>query len=158
MGQDVGNIYTRMQWTMVRAMQGDFVTSDTPVVRRDPGFRGGLYGGGLFSPTAQVWFPLSKRVVIVITHDRPGEQKFFELIEAGREDEAEAVRSQLPPIRERGADQTLVEAINRQTITRADRFVFSPFESTEISQLLRGESQNMKMVSSPPPPIRKKDQ
>lgn len=155
MGQQIGNIYTRMLWTVVRAMEGEFVTSDAPVVRRDPGYKGGLYGGGLFSPTAEVWFPLSKQAVIVITHDETGEEKFFELLAAGRRDEAEAVRRQLPPIRERGARRTLVEAINQQTVTNADRFVFSPFESAEISKLLQGESQNMRMVSSPPPPIRK---
>jgi hypothetical protein len=47
-----------------------------------------------------------------------------------------------------------VNAINHQTITRGDRFVFSPFESVEISKLMRGESQNMHVVSSPPPPVR----
>lgn len=158
MGQQIGNIYTRMQWTVVRAIEGEFVTSDAPVVRRDPVFRGGLYGGGLFSSTAEVWFPLSKQAVIVITHDEPGEQEFFELLAAGRREEAESVRRQLPPIRERGAKKPLVEAINRQTIANADRFVFSPFESNEISKLLRGESQNMRIVSSPLPPIRKKDE
>jgi uncharacterized protein DUF4238 len=154
MGQQIGNIYTRMQWTVVRAIEGEFVTSDAPVVRRDPGFRGGLYGGGLFSPTAEVWFPLSKQAVIVVTHDEPGEQKFFELLASGRREEAEAVRRQLPPIRERAAKKPLVEAINHQTVTNADRFVFSPFESAEISKILQGESQNMRIVSSPPPPIR----
>jgi hypothetical protein len=158
MGQQIGNIYTRMQWTVVRATEGDFVTSDAPVVRRDPGFRGGLYGGGLFSPTAEVWFPLSKQVVIVITHDEPGEEKFFELLTAGRRDEAEALRRQLPPIRERVAKRTFVDSINRQTVTSTDRFVFSPFESVEISKLLQGESQNMRMVSSPPPPVSKKNE
>lgn len=156
MGQQIGNIYTRMQWTVLRTSEGEFVTSDAPVVRRDPSFRGGLYGGGLFSPTAQVWFPLSKQVVIVITHDEPGEEKFFKLLAAGRRDEAEAVRRELPPIRERGARRTLVDGINHQTVTNADRFVFSPFESTEISKLLQGESQNMRIVTSPPPPVRKK--
>jgi hypothetical protein len=155
MGQQIGNIYTRMQWTVLRATEGDFVTSDAPVVRRDPGFRGGLCGGGLFSSTAEVWFPLSKKAVLVITHDEPGEERFFELLTAGRRDEAEAVRRQLPHIRERDAKLALVEAINHQTITNADRFVFSPFESAEISKLLLGESQNMRMVSSPPPPIRR---
>ena len=158
MGQQIGNIYTRMQWTVLRAMEGEFVTSDAPVVRRDPGFRGGVYGGGLFSPTAEVWFPLSKQVVIVITHDEPGEEKFFRLLAAGHHDEAEAVRRQLPPIRERGARRALVDGINHQTVTNTDRFVFSPFESAEISKLLQGESQNMRIVTSPPPPIKKKSE
>jgi hypothetical protein len=38
--------------------------------------QGGLHGGGLFSSTAEVWFLLSKQVVIVITHGEPGEEKF----------------------------------------------------------------------------------
>lgn len=156
MGQRIGNIYTRMQWTVVRAKGGAFVTSDSPVVRRDPGFRGGFYGGGLFSSTAEVWFPLSKRAVIVFTHDKSGEKKFFELLAAGRREEAETVRRRLPTIQERYAKKPAVEAVNHQTITNADRFVFSPFESNEISKLLQGESQNMRIVSSPPPPVRKK--
>ena len=123
------------------------------MVRRDPCNKG-IHGGGLFSSTAEVWFLLSKQVVIVITHGEPGEEKFVELLTAGRRDEAEAIRRQLPPIRERGAKLTLVDAINHQRVTNANRFMFSPFESAEISQLLQGESQNMRMVSSPPPCIR----
>lgn len=157
MGQQIGNIYTRMQWTVIRAIDGDFVTSDAPVVRCDPGFRGGFYGGGLMSSTAQVWFPLSKQVCIVITHDETGERKFFELLAAGRREEAEAVRRRLPPILQRDVRQPLVDTINYQTVTNADRFVFSPFESAEISEMLQGESQNMRIVFSPPPPIRKKN-
>lgn len=157
MGEEIGNIYTRMQWTVIRSAEGDFVTSDAPVVRRNPGVRSGLHGGGLFSPTAQVWFPLSKRVIVVITHDEPSEQRFFELLAAGRRDEAEAVRRELPPIREQSVNQPLIDTINSQTITRADRFVFSPFESAEISKLLQGESQNMRIVSSPRAPIRKQN-
>jgi hypothetical protein len=158
MGQQIGNIYTRMQWTVIRAIEGDFVTSDAPVVRCDPGFRGGLYGGGLTSSTAQVWFPLSKQVCIVITHDEAGERKFFELLAAGRREEAEAVRRRLPPIQQRDVRQPLVDTINYQTVTNADRFVFSPFESAEISEMLQGESQNMRIAFSPPPPIRKKNE
>ena len=156
MGQQIGNIYTRMQWTVIRPAKGAFVTSDAPVVRRDPGFKGGLYGGGLMSSTAQVWFPLSKRACMVITHDATGEQKFFELLGAGRKDEAEAVRRQPPPILEREIGQSVVDGINCLTITNTDRFVFSPFESVEISKMLQGESQNMRIMTSPPPPVKKK--
>jgi hypothetical protein len=156
MGQQIGNIYTQMQWTVIRAVKSAFVTSDAPVVRHDPGFKGGLHGGGLMSSTAQVWFPLSKQACLVITHDAAGEQKFFELLAAGRRDEAEAVRSQLPPILEREIGQPLVDGINYRTIINAERFVFSPFESAEISEMLQGESQNIRITASPPPPIKKK--
>jgi hypothetical protein len=110
------------------------------------------------SENAQVWFPLSKRVCLLITHDEAGQRKFFELLEAGRREEAEVVRLRLPPILERDVRQAVVDAINENTITSADRFVFSPFESAEINKLLQGESQNMRMVTSPPPPIKDKRQ
>jgi Protein of unknown function (DUF4238) len=156
MGQEIGNKYTRMQWTVVRAVEGDFVTSDTPVVRHDPEFKGGFYGGGLYSSTAEVWFPLSKHACLVITHDHAGQKKFFELLRVGRTEEAEAVRRELPPIREHRIQQAAVHAINHDTIANADRFVFSPFESADISKRFQGECKNMRIVSSPPPPIRKK--
>lgn len=154
MGQQIGNIYTRMRWTIIRAEEGSFVTSDAPVVRHDPEFKGGVYGGGLYSSTAEVWFPLSKRACLVITHDHEGEKKFFELLYAGRRQEADAVREHLPQILESRVKQAGVDEINKATIMNADRFVYSPFESAEIPKLLNGESQNMRIVMSPPPPIR----
>ena len=67
----------------------------------------------------------------------------------------EAVQLALPPIREREARQSLIDGVNHQTITNADRFVFSPFESADIAAKLQGGSQNMRIVFSPPPPIKK---
>jgi len=156
MGQQIGNIYTQMQWTVIPAVKGAFVTSDAPVVRHDPGFKGGFHGGGLMSSTAQVWFPLSKEACMVITHDATVMHKFVELFKAGHTNEAEAVRGQLPPILEREIGQAVVDSINYRTIISAERFVFSPFESAEISETLKGESQNMRITTSPPPPIKKK--
>lgn len=154
MGLELGNIYTRMLWTIMWATESEFLTSDAPVIRRDVGFRGGFYGGGLMSPTAEVWFPLSKAACMVITHDQEGEDKYFKLLSAGRRSEAEAIRNQLPPIRERNFEQRLVGDVNQLTIRNANRFVFSPFESPEISAWLKGESQNMRIAVSPPPPIK----
>ena len=44
----------------------------------------------------------------------------------------------------------LIDAVNKQTIMNADRFVYSPFESEQIPQLFKGESQNMRLVISLP--------
>jgi hypothetical protein len=126
-----------MQWTVIRALEGELVTSDAPVVRRDVEFKGGFYGGGLMSSTAEVWLPLSKAPCIVIRHDTAGENNFFALLSQGRREEAEAVRRTLPPVRERGAPKALVDAINDQTLTNADRFVFSPFGSADIPKKRR---------------------
>jgi hypothetical protein len=148
MGQHAGDIYTQMQWTVFRATEGEFLTSDAPVVRRDPGYTGGLYGGGLMSSTAEVWFPLSKTVCLLIAHDEERKRKFFELFSSGKMKEAEAVRTELPGILGRDITGQFVQAVNHQTIVNADRFVYSAFESDEISALFKGECQNLRIVVS----------
>jgi hypothetical protein len=146
MSQTAGNFYTQMHWTVFHATEGEFLTSDAPVVRRDPGFTGGLYGGGLASSTAQVWFPLSKKACLLITHDNERMRKFFELMENGKAQEAEAIRAELPPISGRDIAAQDVQAVNEQTILNGDRFVFSPFQSQGISGLFKGECQNYRIV------------
>jgi hypothetical protein len=146
LGQRIGDIYTQMRWTVLHAKEGEFLTSDAPVVRRDPGFREGLYGGGLMSPTAEVWFPLSKVSCLLIDHDEERKRKFFELLEAGKLEEAKAIRAELPPIRIGEVAAHFVQKVNHQTIANADRFVYSSFESKEISSLFKGECQNLRVV------------
>jgi hypothetical protein len=146
--QHTGQIYTQMHWTVLHAEGGEFLTSDAPVVRRDPGFKGGFYGGGLMSRTAEVWFPLSKRTCLVINHDQERMTKFMELLEAGKTEEAEGLRADLPPIQGGDVTSKFVQAANRQTIIKAERFVYSPFESNEIPALFKGECQNLRIVFS----------
>ena len=148
MSQTAGHFYTQMHWTVFRATDKEFLTSDAPVVRRDPGFRAGFYGGGLASSTAQVWFPLSKRACLLITHDSERNRKFFELLESGKVQEAEAIRAELPEISGCDINAEGVQAVNQQTIVNADRFVFSPFQSGEISRLFKGECQNYRIAVS----------
>lgn len=146
--QTMGNFYTQMLWTVLHAAEGQFLTSDTPVIRRDSGFKEGFYGGGLMSPTAQVWFPLSKSACLVIRHDADKREKFDNLLEAGKVKEAEALRAELPPIREGVTQRAIVDAVNTQTIVNADRFVYSPYESADIPRRFKGESQNLRVVIS----------
>ena len=146
--QHIGHFYTQMHWTVFHATGGEFLTSDAPVVRRDPGFKGGFYGGGLMSSTAQVWFPLSKKACLLITHDNERKRKFFELLENGKAREAEAIRAELSAIVGRDIGTEGVQAVNGQTIVNGDRFVFSPFQSNEISRLFKGECQNYRVVVS----------
>ena len=53
---------------------------------------------------------------------------------------------ELPAIFGRDVAAQLVQAVNHQTIANADRFVYSPFESGEISALFKGECQNLRIV------------
>jgi hypothetical protein len=144
--QHIGHIYTQLVWTVMHAKGGEFLTSDAPVVRRDPGFREGFYGGGLMSATAEVWFPLSKRACLRIGHDQKRRARFGELLEAGKKAEAEAIIAELPAIRGGDVAAQVVQAVNHQTIDNAERFVYSPFESEEISKLFKGECRNLGIV------------
>jgi len=143
--QHIGHCYTQMHWTVFRASKGELLTSDAPVVRRDPGFTGGFYGSGLMSSTAQVWFPLSKNACLLITHDHERMHQFWELVECGKKIDADALRAGLPEICGRDITAEYVQALNQQTIINADRFVFSPFQSDEISRLFKGECQNYRI-------------
>lgn len=144
--QHLGHFYMQMLWTVFHAVEEEFLTSDAPVVRRDPGYTGGFYGGGLMSSTAQVWFPLSKTACLLITHDEERERKFFEFFESGNIEEAEAVRAESPEILGHDITAQFVKAVNHQTIVNADRFVYSPSPSDEISPLFRGKWQNYRIV------------
>jgi hypothetical protein len=151
MGQTIGNIYTGMRWTILLAQNGAaFLTSDAPVVRRNPDYRCGMSGGGLMASTAEVWFPLSKELCLQITHDVARVDKFNELLENGKLQEAEQLRRDLPPILEAQINADMINSVNIQTIHTADRLVFSPFESAEIPALFKCESQNMRIVTSSP--------
>jgi hypothetical protein len=142
----IGNIYTQMRWTVLHTKEAEFITSDAPVVRRDPGFRGGLYGGGLMNQTAEVWFPLCKGACLRVDHDEKRMAKFRELLESGKMEEAQAVTRELPAISGGYVKAHVVHAVNRQTIVNADRFVFAPFKSDEVSGLFKGECQNLRLV------------
>ncbi len=98
------------------------------------------------SSTAEVWLPLSKGTCLLLDHDEKRMSKFQEFLESGKMEEAEAIRAELPAIWGRDITAQLVQAINHQTIVNADRFVYSPFESDEISRLFKGECQNLRIV------------
>jgi len=99
---------------------------------------------------AQVWFPLSKKSCLLITHDEERMAKFNDLLDAGKVNEARTVQEDLSPIRDAGISRADVDIINRRTVLIADRFVYSPFESNKIPKLLQGESQNLGVAISSP--------
>jgi len=89
---------------------------------------------------------LSKGTCLQIGHDPERMSKFQELLETGKMAEAEAIKAELPAIHGDDVTAQLVQAVNHQTIVNADRFVYSPFESEEISSLFKGECQNLRIV------------
>ena len=106
--QVAGNIYTQMKWTVIHAKWGELFTSDTPVSRRNPQHKG-IHGGGIMSPTTEVWFPLSKTACLLLRHDAVKMRTFDELLETGNLKEAQSLRAELPPIEGSEAQRELIE-------------------------------------------------
>lgn len=90
---------------------------------------------------------LAENMMLIATQT-PGylENNFFELPEKGKVQEAEAIRAEFPEIVARDIGAEYVQAVNEQTILNGDRFVFSPFPSSTISHLFKGECQNYRLV------------
>jgi hypothetical protein len=131
-----------MKWTVLcTSVDAPFVTSDNPVVKFDPAYEGGLRGIGLYSPTFRVHFPLTKRAMLVMTHDHAREERWHELVRAGMQAEAKALRETLPVIDYADVQPAEVNTMNRRTLLCTERFAFAPGGNTGIVDLLRGESQ-----------------
>jgi hypothetical protein len=111
----IGDIYVQMQWVVIKSKNLNFVTSDAPVVRRDRGYKGGFYGGGLFSSTVEVWFPLSRNACILIRPDNERVKLRAELLQKGKAAEARKLRQAIGPIRAIQVRDEVVEAINANT-------------------------------------------
>jgi len=87
-----------------------FVTSDTPLSIFDPKKDRPFFFGGFKERTAEVAFPLSPRVCLVLSHTRT--QRVCR------------------------ASEQLVGKINRMTIAMAERYVLSPFKTKSLQRLI----------------------
>lgn len=87
-----------------------FVTSDTPLSVFDPKKDRPFFFGGFKEKTAEVVFPISPRVCLVLSHTRM--QRVCRVSEQ------------------------LVRKINRMTIAMAERFVLSPFKTKSLQRII----------------------
>ena len=112
-----------MKWTILRAPEDTpFLTSDNPVVKFDPEYRGGFWGFGMANPTIEIRFPVSKGTCLVFTHDKDRRDTWHNLMEAGKQAEADALRQTLPEITYHKATPNVVQQINGLAIDYATRF------------------------------------
>ncbi len=141
--------YIEMKWTVLRAPgTAFFVTSDNPVVKFDRNYRGGFFGIGLASPTIEIRFPIDKNTCLVITHDRDRQDRWHELMEAGRQTEAAELRQALPRTEFLKVGERVVETINALTIAYARRFVYSSAKDPRIPPMMQGEPQGLRIQTS----------
>jgi hypothetical protein len=134
----VTDCLARMKWVVLKTAGPLFVTSDNPYVIVDAGPRGPLTGG-LASPTVEVTFPLQRRALLLITSDQFLVDRYGELVDAGKLEEADRVRDDLQPPRHENATEAVVAQMNERTITYANRYVYSPVADQKIAALLQEE-------------------
>jgi len=114
-------ILAEMQWTLVTARNGTaLVTSDHP--------------GSRF---------------LLITHDFERERKWTELVSAGKEQEANALRGalpgSLPAMKAKMLDIEKTLSLKEGIIRSAPRFIFCPDEDPQYSELLALEPWTLRM-------------
>jgi hypothetical protein len=138
---DFTQIYTYLRWEVHYANgASQFVTSDCPVMRVFP--PGGDSSMSLMRPDVEIRFPLDKKSILVLRHDRESMQKVREMPRRAAEVFDEFERN--PTIYEFDASDEFVSAANRLTIDFCHRWLFSSSERPEIPTLLRGPSLNIK--------------
>lgn len=73
-------LFYDMHWSIIRAGQGFFITSDNPVVHEvDPKTRHPLLGdGGFMNKTSEVTFPLSREVLLMLSWSKAPRKKELE--------------------------------------------------------------------------------
>jgi Protein of unknown function (DUF4238) len=67
--KELAPLFLNMKWSILRANQGFFITSDNPVVKEvDPRTRCSFRGdGGFLNETAEVTFPLSREFLLLMS-------------------------------------------------------------------------------------------
>lgn len=110
-------IIVRMSWTVLRAPQSEaFVTSDNPFIYLDSSAALGHYhdkkaGVGLLQPGVKAYFPLDKNTSLQLAWDAW-------------------------TIKYEQANQQRVQAINKEIIGAATRFVYASAHSAELQDIL----------------------
>jgi hypothetical protein len=116
----ISKLYQHMKWTVfVSPDSNEFVTTDCPVIRVY--YRGGGGPAGLNRSDLEVRFPLSRKMMLAITHDIPFAKK---LLKAKEKDRA-AVLARRKEIRQSFLSHAEVEVLNRDHVAHAQRWVFS---------------------------------
>jgi hypothetical protein len=134
-----------MNWTLLSAADGvPFVTSDHPVVRQDADERS-PFRYGYASATIEFELPLTASKYLFINRDAARELRFVELKKAGKEKEAEELRSVLPAMGLNNLDAATTWKLKEATIRSAPRFIFCPNEDERYVELLAKEPWTLRM-------------
>lgn len=138
-------IIASMKWTLINAADGStFVTSDHPVIRHDPDERS-PFRYGYASPTVEFGLPMSASKYLLINRDLEREQRWAELMMAGREREAEELRQSVPVLGAKTLDADTTWKLKEGTIRSAPRFIFCPDEDPHYVELLKKEPWTLRM-------------
>ena len=135
--------YSTMKWIVLEAPKPMILTSDAPVCREYP--ETANFPAGVVNPDLTVYFPISARRVLMLQHDLKKHRRADQLIAAGRKREAERLWNRTPSILYRFISAAEADRINRITIERAMRWIYSPVEKAETPTLFRGELRNLRV-------------
>jgi Protein of unknown function (DUF4238) len=93
--KELAPLFLNMKWSILRANQGFFITSDNPVVKEvDPRTRCSFRGdGGFLNETAEVTFPLSREFLLLMSWTTAARKKELDRREVDGANQARAAHS-----------------------------------------------------------------
>jgi hypothetical protein len=123
-----------MQWNVLTTDSDDlFFTSDNPVVYVNP-HAGGFWGGALLDVGVELTFPISPRRCLVATHDALLRQKAAAC--STPQEVGHLISSTPVKMNYDTASNVIVREINRRTVRRATRWVFSSTNNVGLQRFM----------------------
>jgi hypothetical protein len=136
-----------MRWTILQ-MPGPepLFTTDNPILKRNirpPAANDSFYDQasrlGAMNPDIEIWLPVSKSVLLALSHDVEAAEEYRKLIEEKRFEEAEILRS-APKTLYGSVPQGLGRAVRTMIAGNAHRYVFSPVRDEFIAKCMKAPS------------------
>lgn len=137
---ELSSIYAHMKWTIYRTTGNrSFVTSDCPVIKIFTKSQSGF--AALFREDVEVRFPLSRKAMLVLTHDL----RLMEIISRCKPSEGRRKFWALPEIRLETWDDDQVAKANRAHAAHCTALLIGGQDLEWSKQIMKESSKNVRM-------------
>jgi hypothetical protein len=121
-GFTAAQIIQDMRWDVLKSENQSFLTSDNPVTYLDPTRYGGVLGAALLARDVELTFPISPSTCLLATHNKV---VYDDVVAKAALGQKSIYAYHVPEIFYRLVPPFLVNEINRRTVSKATRYVFS---------------------------------
>jgi Protein of unknown function (DUF4238) len=144
-GETTAKILIDMRWDLLKSEDEPFLTSDNPVTYVDPTNRDGLMGTALLAKGVELTFPISPTMCLLATHNKG----FYDcVVKESARGVRNAALNHIPETFYRSVLPAVVRQINRRTVWKATRYVFSSRNQAPIRRFIAKHFRKPKLFVS----------